>query len=86
MVLCSHCLFSYSEQLDESFHQRAIREMSRVGEDIRILPLLETNGRVSRHLTRVLNQLKEEGFQYEIITVDYEFQKGGNQMLKVKSS
>jgi hypothetical protein len=32
-----------------------------------------------------MEHLKETGYQCEIETVDYEFQKGGNQMLKVKS-
>ena len=86
LVLCSHCLFSYSERLNESFHRQAILEMSRVGKEVRIFPLLEINGQASRHLTAVLDWLKEENLPYKITTVDYEFQKGGNQMLTIKLS
>lgn len=86
LILCSHCLFSYSRQLDELFHRKSIQEMSRVGREIRIFPLLEINGQISRHLGGILNWLEEVGLLYEITTVDYEFQKGGNQLLIIKSS
>ncbi|WKN41190.1 methyltransferase domain-containing protein [Tunicatimonas pelagia] len=85
LVICSHFLFAYSEQLDEEFHQKAILEMCRVGRELRIFPLLEISGKASRHLNSVVNYLENQGIHTEILTVDYEFQKGGNQMLKLTS-
>lgn len=86
LVLCSHCLFSYSEQLDEAFHQQAMLEMCRVGREVRIFPLLEISGQRSRHLNSVLKLLTERNIRFDIVTVDYEFQKGGNQLLRLTTS
>lgn len=83
LALCSHFLFLYGEHLDGNFHLRSIREMCRVAREVRVFPLLELGTRPSRHLEPVLRTLDTEGFRVEISTVDYEFQRGGNQMLKI---
>ena len=85
LALCSHCLFSYSAQLDEDFHCQAILEMTRVAREVRIFPLLEINGERSRHLDGVLNFLKGKNLSWEIVSVDYEFQTDGNQLLILKT-
>lgn len=85
LVLCSYCLFSYSSQLDEEFHCQAILEMARVAQEVRIFPLLEINGKRSRHLDGVLSFLKEKNLFRKIVSVDYEFQTGGNQLLILKT-
>ncbi|NOT85462.1 MAG: SAM-dependent methyltransferase [Methylococcaceae bacterium] len=84
LALCSHLLFLYSEQLSESFHLAAIKELCRVSAEVRIFPLLELDGQLSRHLPAVLQQLTADGYLTQLSTVAYEFQKGGNQMLMVK--
>lgn len=86
LVLCSYCLFTYSEQLDEAFHRQAVLEMNRVGRETRIFPLVEVDGQPSRHLDSVLELLEEKDIPVKITTVDYEFQRGGNQLLTIKSS
>lgn len=78
LVLCSHCLFTYAEQLNEAFHRQAVSEMCRVGGEVRIFPLLEANGQPARHLDSVLELLEEKDIPAKITTVDYEFQRGGN--------
>ncbi|HDZ61771.1 MAG TPA: SAM-dependent methyltransferase [Nitrospirae bacterium] len=83
IALCSHLLFLYSEQLSEDFHIDSIRELCRVAEEVRIFPLLELGSRKSRHLGSVLNECKD--YSVEILPVEYEFQKAGNKMLRVKS-
>lgn len=83
LALCSHFLFLYGEHLDLDFHLRSIREMCRVAGEARIFPLLELGTRPSRHLEPLLQALETEGFRAEIRAVDYEFQRGGNQMLTV---
>jgi len=86
IALCSHFLFLYSEQLSEDFHIDSIKELCRVAEEVRIFPLLELGSIKSRHLGSVLNTLEQQGYSVEILPVNYEFQKGGNEMLKIKSS
>jgi hypothetical protein len=82
IALCSHLLFLYSEHLSEEFHLRSIRELCRVAREARIFPLLELGARKSRHLEPVMARLKGEGLSVSIEEVDYEFQRGGNRMLR----
>ncbi len=77
--LCSHFLFLYSEWLDEAFHVESVREMLRVAGEVRIFPVTEMDGRVSRHLAKV-----REEFDGELVKVPYEFLKGANQMLVLR--
>ena len=76
LVLCSHLLFLYSEQLSEQLHLDAVAELKRVAREVRIFPLLDLNGNVSRHLEPVQKQ-----WNAKRVTVEYEFLRGANQML-----
>jgi hypothetical protein len=84
LALCSHFLFTYSDLLPLEFHVEAIRELCRVARETRIFPLLPNfgDGR-SPHVDKVTGWLRTEGYRYEITRVPYEFQKGGNEMLRV---
>lgn len=82
LALCSHLLFLYSEQLSEDFHFQAIKELCRVSSETRIFPLLELGARKSRHLEKIRDRLEREGFAASVEKVPYEFQKGGNEMLR----
>jgi hypothetical protein len=86
LALCSHFLFLYSEQHDTQFHIRAAQELCRVAQEVRIFPLVELSGAISRHLPAVTEALSSAGRKVTIETVNYEFQKGGNQMLRVLSA
>src|SRR3984957_7315589 len=83
LALCSHFLFLYSEHRDAQFHIQALRELCRVAQEVRIFPLLELSGAPSRHLPEVIKALEEGGYTVQIAPVSYEFQKGGNQMLRL---
>ncbi len=83
LCVCSHLLFLYSEQLPLDFHIASIHELLRVASEIRIFPLLKLNGEISPYLELVMKDLSEKGYSAEVETVAYEFQKGGNQMLKI---
>ncbi|MDD5597648.1 MAG: hypothetical protein PHV82_06870 [Victivallaceae bacterium] len=83
LALCSHFLFLYSEQFSAEFHVRAVEELCRVADEVRIFPLLELGARKSRHFDRVVAELRQAGYRCVIEEVNYEFQKGGKQMLKV---
>lgn len=83
LALCSHFLFLYSEQHDAEFHIQALEELCRVAHEVRIFPLLELSGAPSRHLPEVTDVLLAAGRVVTIERVDYEFQKGGNNMMRV---
>ncbi|GAB2599276.1 SAM-dependent methyltransferase [Spirosoma areae] len=84
LALCSHLLFLYSEQLSESFHLASIRELSRVAKEVRIFPLLSLNGQPSPYLQTVRHVCETEGIRVEVLNVDYHFQKGANQMMRLR--
>jgi hypothetical protein len=84
LALSSHFLFLYSAQLGEAFHRAAIAEMCRVAAEVRIFPLLALGGARSLLLDACLDGLPQSGFDAAIETVDYEFQRGGNQMLRIR--
>lgn len=86
LALCSHLLFLYSEQLDLDLHVRSIRELCRVATEVRIFPLLELGSRRSRHVEPAIRILADAGFVPEVGRVPYEFQRGGNEMLVVRSA
>jgi len=86
LALCSHFLFTYSEQLSEDFHLASIVEMCRVAKEVRIFPLLvHFSGETSPFLGAMMNKLPELGYKVEIRQVPYEFQKSGNNLLRVCS-
>lgn len=86
LALSSHFLFLYSERLSLEFHLHSIRELCRTAEEVRLFPLLELGSKTSRHVDMVLSWLDKEGYDFEVVAVDYEFQRGGNKMLRIYSS
>ena len=86
MALCSHYLFLYSAHLSLDFHRQSLRELARVAKDVRVFPLLELGAVPSRHLDEVCRLLSEDGLRVHIERVPYEFQRGGNHMLCIRSS
>ena len=83
IALCSHLLFLYSEHLSEQFHIEALRSPIRIALEVRIFPVTELTAIPSRHLESVSAALRADGCQVIISTVDYEFQRGGNQMMRI---
>ncbi len=84
LALCSHFLFTYSDLLPLEFHFTSVRELCRVAAEARIFPLLPSFGDAhSPHLAPLVAQLGTAGYRCEIRRVPYEFQKGGNEMLRI---
>jgi len=83
LCLCSHLLFLYSDQRSLEFHLASIDELLRISSEVRIFPLLKLNGESSPYVESVIQKLSQKELKIEIQTVAYEFQKGGNQMLKI---
>ena len=83
IALSSHFLFLYTDNLTLDFHIRAVREMLRVSSEVRIFPVIDVNIKTSSYLGPVMENFRKEGFSSEVIQVNYEFQKGGNRMLRI---
>ena len=84
LALCSHFLFLYSSQLGETFHCSAIGEMCRVATEVRIFPLLALGGRRSPFVDPCVEHLRSLGFEAAVVKVPYEFQRGGDEMLRIR--
>ena len=85
LALCSHFLFLYSEQFSEDFHLAALCDMCRVAKEVRVFPLLALDGERSPHLDALKKRLGAEGYAITIEEVPYEFQRRGNQMMRVRA-
>jgi ubiquinone/menaquinone biosynthesis C-methylase UbiE len=81
LALCSHFLFLYADHLDTAFHLASVAELLRVAREVRIFPVTDLSGKQSSHLAPV-----REKFNGAVVRVPYEFLKGANEMLVLKSS
>jgi SAM-dependent methyltransferase len=86
LAVCSHLLFLYTAQLTEAFHQAAVIELCRVAREVRIFPLLALDGRPSPYVDLVADSSRRRGAEVAIELVPYEFRRGGNQMLRIRSN
>ena len=84
LALSSHFLFLYSEQFDLAFHLDALREMLRMAGEVRAFPLLQIGGAASPYVPAVIEALSLEGVDAAVEPVSYEFQRGGDHMLRVR--
>lgn len=83
LALCSHFLLLYSAQLSYEFHLDAITELCRVATELRIFPLLDLTCQRSSYVEHLQNDLPERGYCVDVLNVPYEFQRNGNQMMRV---
>ncbi|QTL98607.1 hypothetical protein GM661_11855 [Iocasia frigidifontis] len=82
--LVSHFLFMYDEHLDYDFHKRTLEELIRITEkEIRIFPLVNLKSEKSGFVQRIMEDKDFKEFSFKKEDVDYEFVKGGNQVLKI---
>ena len=84
LALSSHLLFLYSEQFDLGSHIGALDEMLRVAPEVRVFPLLQIGGAPSPHVEGVVDVFGVRGVDVTIDPVAYEFQRGGNRMLRLR--
>jgi hypothetical protein len=83
LAVCSHFLFLYTEHLSEAFHRCAILELCRVACEVRIFPLFTLDGIKSPYVASIVDDLSDT-WEISLETVPYEFQRGGNQMMRVR--
>jgi hypothetical protein len=86
--LSGHLLFTYPDRLDANFHLEALLELVRVTRSqVRVFPLLQHTGQSDPQLLDYLcSQLSASGIHTQMRPVDYEFQRGGNQMLVLNTT
>ena len=84
LTLVSHFLFLYDEHLNYDFHKATIQELLRItSREIRLFPLVNLRYQQSRFVTQIINDPDFASHTFEIVRVDYEFLKGGNEMLVI---
>lgn len=83
LVVSSHLLFSYSDVLDYRFHVDSIIELMRVSRvEVRMFPLVAVGESTPYpRLGDLLGNLSARGINSRIVEVDYEFQRGADEML-----
>ncbi len=86
LALCSHLLFLYSSQLGEGFHQSAAQELCRVAREVRVFPLLALSGGRSPYVDGIVAEVRALGREVSIERVEYEFQRGGNEMMRIRAA
>ena len=75
LVLSAHLLFFYSANRDLAFHLDAVRELLRIGIEVRIFPIVDVNSNPSPFLSPVIDELKKENIACSVTHVPYHFQK-----------
>lgn len=87
LAVCSHLLFTWARRLDRAWHLEALRELARVAREVRVFPLVRAgDGSPTPFLTELLDELGGLGLTAEVVGVEYEFQRGGNQMIRLLPS
>lgn len=85
LALHANLLFLYSELFDYEFHLASVKELSRIAKEVRIYPLMDISNKRSWHVEPIVADLKREGYNVEVRVIEYEFMKGSNEILVVKS-
>lgn len=83
LALVSHFLFLYSEHLSYEFHLRSLQTLLHVAQEVRIFPLLTLSGTRSPYVDPVIAELSTAGYTVTLESAQYEFQKGGYQMMRI---
>ena len=84
VALCSHFLFLYSDHFSYEFHRPAILDMLRVASEVRVFPVMTLGLQPSPYVGPLIKELQALGYMAQIHTVQYQLQRGGNQLLSVK--
>ncbi|HET6815710.1 MAG TPA: hypothetical protein VFH66_00580 [Mycobacteriales bacterium] len=83
LVLCSHLIFTWADQLGFDWHLAALLELVRVsGREVRVFPtVLQGRGDVVPFWSELMNALEKAGIAAEERPVPYRFQVTGDRML-----
>jgi hypothetical protein len=85
LALCSHLLFTWSDVLDEDWHESAVTELLRVAREVRVFPLVvQGSGDAVPFLPALMDRFRELGHRVDVVDVPYEFQRGATRMLTIR--
>lgn len=85
LVLSGHFLFTYSDMFDFAFHDASVRELHRVcAKEVRIYPIQGPDSKPYPRMAALLDGLQRDGIPARIDPVPFEFQRGSNQMLRLR--
>jgi hypothetical protein len=83
IALCSHFLFFYADHFSLVFHQQAVDELCRVAHEVRIFPMVTYNAEPYPFINPIIEHLQEARRTVSIEKVSYQFQRGGNMMMRI---
>lgn len=83
LALSAHHFFTDAAQKDLNFHLHHIMMLAQTAKEVRIYPLVDTEGMLSPLIGPVLLGLQQENYGVEIREVDYRLQCGSYAMLRV---
>ncbi len=84
LALRSHFLFLYTTQLGETFHRAAVEELCRGAGEVRLFPLVALGGQRSPYVELLISERRLAGDDVSIEIVPYQFQRGANQMMRIR--
>lgn len=86
LVLCSHLLFTWSDQLDVQWHRAALADLVRVARgEVRIFPLvMQATAAAVPFLDQLIDEVRRQGHDADVRNVPYEFQRGADKMLVIR--
>lgn len=82
-VLSAYRLFADANATTVEYHLRTIRALARVAKEVRLFPLVDSDGQTSPLLGPVLLGLQQEQYGIEVREVAYQLQPKANAMLRV---
>ena len=82
-ALSAHYLFADLQGQTVDYHLEVIRELARVAKEVRLFPLIDSNGDTSQLLGPVLLGLQQENYGVEVKEVNFHLHKAGNAMLRI---
>lgn len=83
LALSSHYFFAGLAEQDLAFHIQMLQELARVAKEVRIFPLIHSDGRTSSELGPVLLALQQAGYGAEVRSIADPIEPDGNAMLRV---
>jgi len=84
LVLSGNLLFLYGDRVDFEFHLAALRELVRVSTgEVQVFPLAGLDAKPYPRLSEVIGMLHGDGMKTEVLAVPFEFQRGGNRVLRI---
>lgn len=85
LAICPHFVFGAGMNYSFDFQLNSILEMCRVAKEVRVFPLLDSDGEEPEQLSLLLQSLADKGFSTRVETVKYRLEAKGDTMLKVRS-